>query len=51
MIDRLHIGAVPIPIAEIVLCHATRFGFWNAARHELVDAALDMKTELIVDLR
>jgi hypothetical protein len=51
MIDRQHVGAVPIPIAEVVVRHATRFGFGNAARHELVDAAFDMKAELVVDLR
>jgi len=51
MIDRQHIGTISIPITEVVLRRASRLRFGNAEREQLVDSALDMEPELVVDLR
>src|SRR4051812_47374331 len=43
------IGAVAGNVAEVVLSRRSGFGVAHAARHELVDARLDVKAQLVVD--
>jgi hypothetical protein len=50
MIDGKHVTAIPRPIAEVTLGSGARGRLLYALCDEIIDAALDVKAKLLVDL-